>query len=328
MTTFAEGVNDNQNSTTDTLDDATNALLNRWKDAEKPSDTGEGANTEIDDDEDDATIFDEEDDDGADNSEDDSSLPEATDDHRVTLTVDGETKSVTVKELKRLFGQEASLTRKSQEVAAARKAAEADAERYTVATQRLLTKAEDRFKPFENIDWMVAQNRLTPDEFAALRAEARDAYSEVEFLKAEANDFLAQVQGQRAEARVAQAKETIATLEKDIPGWDKDAYEKVRSYAVKSGMEMEAFNNIVDAPSIKIIHEAMRYSEAREKAKAKKANQRTAPKRVLKPSSGISQNLGKPTDKSAESIATLKQTGRRDDAVNALMARWADGDND
>lgn len=120
-----------------TDDDAISSLVNRWADAEdQPSDTDEGETTESADesDEDDATDLDlsepndDEDADEGEDSEDEEADPastkEAKDDHLVTVTVDGETKTVPVKDLKRLFGQEAALTRKSQEVAAARKATE------------------------------------------------------------------------------------------------------------------------------------------------------------------------------------------------------------
>ena len=49
---------------------------------------------------------------------------ELTDETLIDILVDGETQQASIKDLKRLYGQEASLTRKSQEVAAQRKEAE------------------------------------------------------------------------------------------------------------------------------------------------------------------------------------------------------------
>jgi len=337
MTTRTEGVEQNYD---DSIDGAANAFLSRWEDAEKPSEEGDNESDLSEDQDIEDDVGDEggesgpedsEDTDGGedDNSDEDAGSPpelEASDDHKVTVTVDGETKSVTVKELKRLFGQEAALTRKSQEVAAARKAAELDSERFVVASNRMLEKAEARFAPYAGIDWMVAQQRLTPDEFAALRTEAREAHSDLEFLKAETNDVLTQIQNQRQAALQTQAAETIATLERDIQGWNQELYNKVREFALSQGMTREAVNGIVDAPTLKVLHEAMRYSEAREKAKLKKAKQRSAPKRVVKPASGTSEGLIRPKDKGAESLARLSKTGSRDDAAQAFLSRWADSD--
>jgi hypothetical protein len=62
----------------------------------------------------------------------------------VKLKVDGEEKEVPVKDLTRLYGQEAALTRKSQEVAEQRKQAEAESQKHVSALQVLLTRAQEK----------------------------------------------------------------------------------------------------------------------------------------------------------------------------------------
>jgi hypothetical protein len=169
-------------------DEAAAALLSRWTDAEQPSRDDEGAKpirrseTERAPDEDENQ------------SDDDRSWTlrtrtsrtskttradapvEASDDALVKLTVDGEEIKIPVKDLKRLYGQEASLTRKSQEVAERRKFAEDEGARYVVATQKLIEKATERFKPYAQIDWAIAAKTLENDEYVALRQEATAAY--------------------------------------------------------------------------------------------------------------------------------------------------------
>lgn len=338
MTTPNEGVND-----TGTLSEATNAFLNQWADADKPSDNGKGGtpNDIPEDDEEDATDLDlfgdedsdedtddsaEADADQTDAEDDNDTYLEATDDHKVTVTVDGETETVSVKELKRLFGQEAALTRKSQEVAAARKAAEQDGEKFIVTTQRLLEKAEARFAPFENIDWLVAQQRLTPDEFAALRREAKDAYDEIQFIRNETDSVLSELEVQKSRMRTEAAREAIKVLERDIPGWNRELYSKVCNYAVENGMEPQVVSSIVEPTAIKLIHKAMRYDELKAKAKQKKTTPQGAPKRVVKSSNQPSGRIGK-NNKGSDAIAQLRRSGSRDDAANAFMARWS-SDND
>lgn len=346
MTTLT-GVNDHDGSE----DAAVELLLNNWQDAEKPSDASEGETPSDTDDEDedgdeDATLLDltgdeesdedtddseeaeadqtdDNDEDAEDGDEDEGEALEASDDHIVTLSVDGEQQTVSVKELKRLFGQEASLTRKSQEVAAARKAADADGERFVAATQKLLTKAEARFAPFQDIDWMVAQQRLDPEEFAALRKEAKDAYDDIEFLKAETDEVLTQIADARKQQMAETAKETIATLEKEIEGWGPELYDKVRANAVKAGMDPEVVSSIIDAPSIKLLHDAMRYSDLKAKAATKKVKKKAAPKRVVKPAPKTGGKMGVKT-KAEEAHTRLAKTGSEEDAIAVLMAGWED----
>lgn len=337
MTTLNTGVNENDSGLTE--DAATEAFLARWTDAAKqPSDTNEGDHSEdapqnSGSDEDEATMLALAADEDSDGDEDDQSTDAdednddqnaanvASDDHKVEITVDGEVQTVTVGALKRLYGQEASLTRKSQEVAEARKAAEAEGERYIVAAQRMLSKAEERFAPFAKIDWMVAQQRLTPDEFSALREEARAAYQELEFLKADTEEVLTAVQQQRQQQLAEAAKETVATLERDIPGWNREVYDQVRQNAVETGMDIEVVNSIVDPAAIKLMHDAMRYRQLKAKAAQKKTTAPAAAKKVVKPSGKTPGAMGM-RSKAEDARARLSKTGKEDDAVAALLAGW------
>lgn len=335
MTTLIEGVNED-NGFSD--EDAISNLVNRWADAEEPSATDEGDPTEnVDnDEEDDATELDlsetnedeeaDEAEEGEDNDGDPASGQEATDDHLVTVTVDGETKKVPVRDLKRLFGQEASLTRKSQEVAAARKAADQEGERYVIAAHKMIERAEARFAPFAKIDWLVAQQRLTPDEFAALRSEAKEAHDELTFLKSETDEVLGQLQAAKIASRAEAAKEAIKVLETEIPGWSREVYDKVRAHAVSNGMDPEFVNSVVDPSIIKMMHKAMRLDEAKARAASKKTKTKATPKKIVKPSASSSGKLGTAT-KGTDALVRLRKSGRDEDAVAALLGRWSDSDD-
>jgi hypothetical protein len=328
MTTPTEGVNEPAS-----INDAAELFLSRWADAEEPSDTDKGVTPDPE--EDDATVQDEgddtsdedldleEDDSDTDQSDENSDAEgeEATDDHKVKLTVDGEEKTVTVKELKRLYGQEASLTRKSQEVAEARKAAAADAERYMLASQKLIEKAQARFQPFEKIDWMVAQQKLTPDEFAALRSEALEAHQDLQFLQNETGELLTNLAKEREAQYLEKAKEAVKVLERDIPNWSKETYEQVCTYATENGFKEAA--DVVDPAVIKFIHKAMRFDALKAKAAQKKTQAKTAPKRVVKPANSNSTKLGQ-NEKPNDALKKLAQTGSRDDAAAAFLERWTD----
>ena len=132
----------------DDVDEAAEAILDRWTDGASPSDDEEieatadepveeteGSEAEYEEDENEDQEEDEETDEDPDEGEpddeevdedDDGEADEAelSDDSLVDIQVDGETKQASLKDLKRLYGQEASLTRKSQDLASKRKEAD------------------------------------------------------------------------------------------------------------------------------------------------------------------------------------------------------------
>ena len=149
------------------LDDAEAAILNRWEDAETLSDEGQEATDEPREEDEDETSEDqseiqddeteqteEEDDEDPDQEESEEPETDEADEEEVELSiddnteveiiVDGETQRVSIAALKRLHGQEASLTRKSQDLAAQRKQADAALQKADISYQKLLERAEAR----------------------------------------------------------------------------------------------------------------------------------------------------------------------------------------
>ena len=330
----------------ESTDDAADAILNRWMDAGQLSKGGaEGTSDSEDEDEetkspaaqedednesddgasddDEGTQDDDTDqseaDDTGDDEDDGKGSKEASDDAVVKISVDGEERTVSVKDLKRLYGQEASLTRKSQEVAKTRKAIEAEGQRYTTAMNSLIAKAEERFKPYADIDWLVIQSRLEPHEFAVLREDARAAAQDLQFLRNEVDSTLSATQKEREAEYLKSAKECVEELERDIPNWSRKVYDDLRSYAVSQGMDEGDVNQIVSAPALKLIHKAMQYDAAQRSLKTKK--KATAPTRVLKSKPQASQVLGKPSTDGA--LKRLKSTGSAEDAAALFLERWS-----
>ena len=118
----------------------------------------------------------EEEDDEPDDQEEEDDEAEAElvdDDAEVEILVDGETHRASVKSLKRLFGVEKSLTRKSQHVAQQRKQAEDALQKTDAVLQAMLAKAEERYKPYADVDFLVASKTMDDADFAALRKEAQ-----------------------------------------------------------------------------------------------------------------------------------------------------------
>lgn len=241
----------------------------------------------------------------------------------VKVAVNGQELEVSVKDLKRLAGQEASLTHKSMELANRRKEAEEVGAYYAQGLQRLVQMAEEEYAPYANIDFLSAAKdpNISAEELRALREEAQTKYQKYQFLTQELGNYTQNMEQHRAQLMQAQAQATIQELtnpESGIPGWGPKLYEEVGNYAISRGMSPEVFSAIIDAPSLRVLHDAYRYDKAKKVATQKKA---AAPKSVLKSSATPDSNrFG--DDKAKASLSKLRQSGRREDAVSAILAKW------
>ena len=323
------------------VDGAADAILDNWKDAEEDQPSIEG-NLEATDESIEETEVEESDEieeDGEteeqDESEEDPVQEESeeteeeveevnlSDDTIVELTVDGETKQASLKELKRLYGQEASLTRKSQETANQRKDATEALQRADASLQAMLTRAQDRYKPYEEVDMLVASRQMNPDDFAALRAEAKAAESDLKFLQEEANGFYGELQQKQAVQQQESAKHCIEVLKEQLPEWNTDLYNDIRQHAINNGLPAEAVNTYTDPNVIMLLHKAMMFDKSKQVAKTKKAK---APTKILRskkaPPSKTDQRVSK--QRAAQERLRNSPSGGNDidDIADALMANW------
>ena len=289
--------------------DAADAFLDRWKDEgnesspeatevkqektpEPPAEEAEQEQEEVVQTEEDAVEIEdpeeelsdteeteEESDEGAEDEEEPTAKKALDDDTEVEIKVDDEVLKVSVKDLKRLYGQEAALTRKSQQVAAKRKEVEATEQKLGASLQKLYERAATRWEPYSKIDMLVASKQLDADQFAALRAEANAAFEEFRFISEEAQAFVEQTNAQRQEQMKQAAQEAVKVLKETIPGWSQPLYDNIREYAISSGMDAEVVNNLVDPIAIQLIHKARLYDESKKVVTKKKV---LTPKKVVK----------------------------------------------
>ena len=271
-----------------TLDEAEDAILARWEDPQdEASESETEAALEIEEETTDQTEFDEEDtyeevdleeetdpeETDDDQEEDDDEAVEAevlADDAEVEITVDGETHRASVADLKRLYGQEASLTRKSQAVSQQRKQAEDAMQRSDALLQAMLSRAEERFKPYSEVDMLLASKTMDAEDFAALRKEAQSASEDVRFLREEADSYYGELRKQHEAAQKQAATEAVKVLQDAIPDWSNETYSDIRSYAVAQGLPEEQVNVIVDPAVIQIINKARLFDQGKRVATVKK----------------------------------------------------------
>ena len=174
------------------------------------------------------------------------------------------------KTLKRLFGQEQSLTRKSQAVAQQRKQAEDALQKTDAVLQAMLQKAEERYKPYSEVDMLVASKTMDDADFAALRKEAQLAHDDVRFLKEEADNFYGEIQQQQQAAQKEAAREAVKVLQENIPEWSNEMYNDIRGYAIAQGLPEDQVNTIVDPIVIQILNKSRLYDQGKRVATVKK----------------------------------------------------------
>ena len=338
------------------IDDAADAILGRWDDGETLSEvevedaTSEDlAETEVDEDdeiedeeddqdeldledpdEDDTVDEDEDQDveDDADEEEDDDEHTVASDDQIVDISVNGESKLVSVKDLKRLYGQEASLTKKSQDLATQRKQSEEQLAQTQMSYQKLLERAEARYKPYADIDMLVASREMDAETFSQLRQDAKQAEDDLKFLQEESGQLVSQAQQQHQEATREAAAECVKVLQEQLPDWGNELYADIRDYAVKSGLPKDQVDQYTDPQVIMLINKARLYDQSKESANSKKAKAK-----LKKSKSGkkvLSSKKAPPSKKSIQKAKQQKQmdmlSGAKDldDIADALMSRWED----
>lgn len=318
-----------------TVDDVADMFLNRWKDGESPSEHDKGA---MDDEEDETPPSEsenerEEAESDTEETDEESEVQEEAEEEGDTeevqehpvadpeavykITVDGEERTVPVKDLARLYGQEASLTRKSQELSAKRKEVEEVGAKHVLGLQALVERAQEQFKPYAEIDFWVASKELSSEDFTALRQNAIAAKEQLDFLTTELDTTLKAHQERHKQAVDEAAKEAVAVLSKK-DWWSADAYNNLRTYAVSVGLNADEVNNYVDPVVIELIYKAMKYDDTKKAASTKKVA--TAPKKVLKPSAktvDASPTTKKKLDK------TKLQSRDPDDITDAILGRWA-----
>ena len=334
------------------VDEAAEAILGRWDDGETLSEvevedaTSEDlAETEVDEDE----IDDEEDDqdeldledpdeDGTededvdddideDDEEDDEPLA-ASDDQIVDIAVNGESKQVSVKDLKRLYGQEASLTKKSQDLATQRKQSEEQLAQTQMSYQKLLERAEARYKPYADIDMLVASREMDAETFSQLRQDAKQAEDDLKFLQEESGQLVSQAQQQHQQATREAAADCVKVLQEQLPDWGNELYSDIRDYAVKSGLPKDQVDQYTDPQVIMLINKARLYDQSKQSANSKKAKAK-----LKKSKSGkkvLSSKKAPPSKKTIQKANQQKQmdmlSGAKDldDIADALMSRWED----
>lgn len=251
---------------------------------------------------------------------------EVDDDTYVKIKYDGEEREVKVADLNRLWGQEAALTRKSQEVATAKQDYDAGMQKNTAAYEVLLNRTTERANAYRQLPWtqLYKDPNVDAGQLAALQKEANDAFADEQFLKQEIDGFMQKVNADTAKARQAAARDCIKALNDTasphhIKGWSDALYNDIRSFATEAGVPAQMVNSITDPAAIKILHMAMQFKRGASKVVTKTVNK--TPKKIVKNTASAPAARGSAKGTAAsQAAAKAIKTGDMNDAVNAFEA--------
>jgi hypothetical protein len=192
------------------------------------------------------------------------------DDSLVEVKVDDEVLKVSVKDLKRLYGQEASLTKKSQQVAATRKSMEQEALKTAAVLDKMYKKAEERWKPYSEVDMLLASKQLDSDQslhyaqkLKLLGKTLNLSLKRLTLLlrRARLNNRISLKKLLLMQSKYSKRTSLTGIQTSTIP---------FREYAVNHGMPSDMVNSLVDPVAIQIIHKARLYDEAKKIVTKKK----------------------------------------------------------
>lgn len=255
----------------------------------------------------------------------------AEDDDEIVTTVDGKEVRATVKDVRRLLGQEAALTRKSMETAEVRRSADAERTYLAEVMKPLLTQAQARWNEYKDANLYLEAQRMDAETFKVFEADHRAARENLEFVSGETQRLtqLSNVRTQEARrAQVQAAHEAIRTEghAAHIPGWSAEVYESLRTYGIKElGITQADMDAETNPLVFKLLHlqkaanaDKAKAAKVQEKAKAAKpATSTTSRIKVVAPNaaSGGSKAADRDT-----AMSRLSRSGKISDAAKAFEA--------
>lgn len=204
------------------------------------------------------------------------------------------------KELKGEFLMQQDYTKKTQEAAELRKAAEAQKATLEQRERELSQDVEERaalhalsktIEQYEQINWNALEQQnpqLAASKYRELQ-EMRNAAQRLAF-------GLSQKQQQRAQEsereRATRLQERDAVLAREIPNWSKATESKVKEFGIAQGLTTDEVENIHDPRFVKILHSAWIGQQLQAKAKAEAAKAKTAEEPEPKPTPTVGARKG------------------------------------
>ena len=256
---------------------------------------------------------------------DDASLEDPVEPERYTVKVNGQESEVTLEDLKQGYSGQKYVQQGMQEVAAAKKEAEAVYAALTNERQQMA----DLYQQLQNGQFAPEPVKPTKEDFDADPIGYMQKNLEYEEQKANHDRQMAQLAQATQQNSVAQQnakqaylQEQMQILQKEIPEFaDSTKASKLREQLVATGKSQygyttEEISQISDYRAIKVLHDAMRYQDiisGKSKAKVKTSSA----KPVVKPGA---KKMATPNAKvRSRQKAKLRESGSIDDALGLIL---------
>ena len=244
-----------------------------------------------------------------------------------TVEVDGE--EITVEELKRGNLRQRDYTRKTQELAEARKELEANYEeiqRERAQYAQMLPALQERLQqPVEQEpDWDTLYDT---DPTMAAKAERQwrkqqeERAAQLQAVEAERQRMMGLEQQRLEQMQARYFEEQRELLPELIPEWrdnsvaSKEAKD-IRGFLLKEGFSEQDVNGLTNATLVKLARKAMLYDQGQTRATEAKKKPKTQKTKTLKAGSRSTQP--RPKSEQTQALQRVRQTGRVQDAAAAI----------
>ena len=244
-----------------------------------------------------------------------------------TVEVDGE--EITVEELKRGNLRQRDYTRKTQELAEARKELEANYEeiqRERAQYAQMLPALQERLQqPVEQEpDWDTLYDT---DPTMAAKAERQwrkqqeERAAQLQAVEAERQRMMGLEQQRLEQMQARYFEEQRQILPELIPEWrdssvaSKEAKD-IRGFLLKEGFSEQDVNGLTNATLVKLARKAMLYDQGQTRATEAKKKPKTQKTKTLKAGSRSTQP--RPKSEQKQALQRVRQTGRVQDAAAAI----------
>lgn len=171
-----------------------------------------------------------------------------------------------LRDLKEAFNER---TRAQAEFTAAqteRQRASDEATKAGLAVTKMLERAQARWAPYAEVDFLVLAQKVDPDTLQVIRKEAQDALADVQFYQTELDGARTAHQQAVQTARQAASQEAIRVLsdpKTGLEGWGAPLYGEIITHAERHyGAPRQALLSITDPWAIKVMHDAMQFHKA------------------------------------------------------------------
>ena len=249
------------------------------------------------------------------------------------VKIDGTDTEVTLDELQAGYHRQSDYTRKTQELAAERKALaesqqqyEAEIqesntvrEQYVQAIGQFIAQTNSNLGEYANIDWRALKEN-DPLEYVTKRDEFREHQGRIQHaqqLQQKAQQEAQENQGRLIQEKVAQEHELMMGI---IPEWGNaekraELAGKIRSYSTSQGFSEQEIEGLMDHRSLNLIIKAMKY-DALENGQIKNKKIRNKPRLVKSGTSRTKEATNK--KRRAAQINKLQESGSYKDAAKLL----------